>query len=64
MTTRHERGWIMRGARRIGGPQPPNGHFTRKGVGVRSSVDNQIRVDWVGPARMDMSVRQNGVDIT
>jgi hypothetical protein len=27
-------------------------------------VDNQVRVDWVGPARMDMSVRQNGVDIT
>ena len=23
-----------------------------------------VRVDWVGPARMDMSVRQNGADIT
>ena len=35
-----------------------------QGVGMRSSVDNQVRVDSVGPARMDMSVRQNGVDIT
>jgi len=34
------------------------------GRGMRSSVDNQVLVDWVGPARMDMSVRQNGVDIT
>jgi hypothetical protein len=54
----------MRGARRIGGPLASKWPLHPQGVGMRSSVDNQVRVDWVGAARMDMSVRQNGVDIT